>query len=235
MQTAISSIEGRQLKLVISVIENYIETAEPVGSRFLAYKKNIGWSEATIRNDFRVLEEAGLLIQPHTSAGRIPTMAGYRFYTDRIKAEKIKIKEQNILAKAFREADSYEIGCKSLAKEAALITREAVIMAFNPDKIFYTGLSNIFEKPEFASTNMVINTSRMFDQCEECLDRFFNKVSEEVKIYIGSEHPFGSHLSVVAARLNRKNNELFMVFGPMRMNYKKNLAIVEKIKEILNQ
>lgn len=235
MKNAILPTEGRQLKLIISVIENYIETAEPVGSKFLAYKKNIGWSEATIRNDFRVLEEAGLLVQPHTSAGRIPTMAGYRFYVDRIGAETISKKEQNSLEKAFKESDSYEIACKSLAKEAASITREAVIVAFTVDKIFYTGLSNIFEKPEFASSNMVINTSRMFDQCEECLDRFFGKVGQEPAIFIGPEHPFGAHLSVIGVGFGKENEGLFMIFGPMRMNYKKNLALVQKVKEIFNQ
>lgn len=228
-------LEPRQEELLNLVVENFISTAVPVGSKFLAYEEKIGWSEATIRNDLRALEEAGYLTHPHTSAGRIPTEDGYRFYVSNLDRSAIKLaaNESNELDKIFKRIRDYDSACKALAKESARITREAVIVAFTLDKIFYTGLSSLFDKPEFASSSMVINTSRMFDQCEECIGRFYDRVGVKADIFIGKDHPFGPYLSVVAARTGKNEEGMFIVFGPTRMNYKKNFAVVSRVNELI--
>jgi heat-inducible transcriptional repressor len=227
-------MEQRQEQLLLSVIDNFIRTAEPVGSKFLAYEKKIGWSEATVRNDLRALEEEGYLSHPHTSAGRVPTEKGYRFYIDRIDRGKLKLiaKDVGALASAYKANDDRETGYKALAKEAARITGDAVIFAFSLDKVYYTGLSNLFNKPEFGNPQTIINTSRMFDQCEECLGKFFDRVSATPDIFIGAEHPFGGYLSVVAARGGGAEG-MFIVFGPSRMDYRKNFAVVVEAKKLL--
>ena len=74
----------RRLEVLRAIIEDFISTNEPVGSKNLADRYNLGVSPATIRNDMAVLEEEGLIAQPHTSAGRIPTDAGYRLFVDRL-------------------------------------------------------------------------------------------------------------------------------------------------------
>lgn len=226
-------IEPRQAELLKLVVENYISTAEPVSSKFLTYEKNIGWSEATVRNDLRSLEEAGYLTHPHTSAGRVPTELGYGFYVENIKYNTLKINTKDELSLSESYNQENESGLKNLAKEVAKITQEAVIVAFDSDRIFYTGLSSLFEKPEFVSSTMVINTSRMFDQCEECLNIFYDQVVNEPKIYIGGKHPFGSYLSVLALKFGENNKSLFIIFGPMRMNYKKNFTIISKINDLI--
>jgi heat-inducible transcriptional repressor len=76
--------EDRKLEVLRAIIEDFIATNEPVGSKALAERHNLGVSPATIRNDMAVLEEEGLIAQPHTSAGRIPTDAGYRLFVDRL-------------------------------------------------------------------------------------------------------------------------------------------------------
>lgn len=77
-------LDDRKKKILYAVITDYIMTAEPIGSRTIAKKYNIGLSSATIRNEMADLEEMGYLEQPHTSAGRIPSDKGYRFYVDSI-------------------------------------------------------------------------------------------------------------------------------------------------------
>lgn len=74
----------RKLKILAAVVDEYIMTGEPVGSKVIAQKPEIGVSAATVRNDMAALEQMGFLEQPHTSAGRIPTFNGYRFYIDNI-------------------------------------------------------------------------------------------------------------------------------------------------------
>lgn len=77
-------LDDRKMKILQAIIDDYIDTAEPIGSRTIARKHELGLSSATIRNEMADLEEMGLLEQPHTSAGRIPSDKGYRFYVDRL-------------------------------------------------------------------------------------------------------------------------------------------------------
>ena len=83
----ITVLTERQKKILQLVIDDYIETAEPVGSRTIARKYNLGISPATIRNEMSDLELLGFLEQPHTSAGRIPSAAAYRLYVDSLAGE----------------------------------------------------------------------------------------------------------------------------------------------------
>ena len=78
------SSDDRRLDVLRAIIEDYVATREPVGSRALSERHQLGVSPATIRNDMAALEEAGLIVQPHTSAGRVPTDMGYRQFVDRL-------------------------------------------------------------------------------------------------------------------------------------------------------
>ena len=82
------NLEERKLEVLRAVIEDYIATEEPVGSKALAERHHLGVSPATIRNDMALLEEEGYIAQPHTSAGRVPTDKGYRLFVDRLAALK---------------------------------------------------------------------------------------------------------------------------------------------------
>ena len=81
-------LDDRKKKILSSVVEDYILSAEPVGSKTIADKYNLEYSSATIRNDMKLLEESGFLEQPHVSAGRIPSTKGYRYYVDNLMEEK---------------------------------------------------------------------------------------------------------------------------------------------------
>lgn len=95
-------LSERKIKILQAIINDYINTAEPVGSRTIAKKYNLGVSSATIRNEMSDLEEMGLIIQPHSSAGRVPSVKGYRLYVDelmqykKLDEHKIKILEEII-------------------------------------------------------------------------------------------------------------------------------------------
>ena len=81
-------MESRQLEILRAIVEEYVATEEPVGSKSIAQRHHLGISPATIRNEMAVLEEAGLITQPHTSAGRIPTNRGYRLFVDKLATVK---------------------------------------------------------------------------------------------------------------------------------------------------
>ena len=77
-------VEDRKLAVLRAIVEDYVATQEPVGSKALVERHQLGVSPATVRNDMAALEEEGFITQPHTSAGRIPTDKGYRLFVDRL-------------------------------------------------------------------------------------------------------------------------------------------------------
>src|SRR4030095_6758184 len=80
--------DERRLDVLRAIVQDYVSTNDPVGSKALAERHDLGVSPATIRNDMAVLEEQGYITQPHTSAGRVPTDKGYRLFVDRLSAVK---------------------------------------------------------------------------------------------------------------------------------------------------
>ena len=80
--------EDRRLDVLRAIVEDYVATHEPVGSKALVERHHLGVSPATIRNDMAALEEEGYITQPHTSAGRVPTDKGYRLFVDRLASVK---------------------------------------------------------------------------------------------------------------------------------------------------
>ena len=102
-------MESRQLEILRAIVEEYVATEEPVGSKSIADRHGIGVSAATIRNEMAILEEEGLITQPHTSAGRIPTDKGYRLFVDRIATVKPLSKPERRAIETFLEGAN-EIG-----------------------------------------------------------------------------------------------------------------------------
>lgn len=224
-------MDKRQETLMKLAVESYIDTAEPVGSRFLLAESGLDCGEATVRNELRALEEEGYLTHPHTSAGRIPTEKGYRFYLSQIDLDKVNISKKDLeVFQGLVGNLSGEEKTKAIVKGLAESANAAVLVAFDLNKFYYTGLSNLFSQPEFKELNLVMDVSAMFDRCEECLENFYDKVNDVPGFYLGSDHPFGSALSVVSYRLN---DGLVALMGPMRMNYKRNFGLMNKIKELI--
>lgn len=103
-------LDERKQQVLMAIIQDYISTAEPVGSRTIARKYKLGVSPATIRNEMADLEEMGLIEQPHTSAGRVPSDMGYRYYVDNLmRREKLTLEEEKIIRNGY-ESKSEDIG-----------------------------------------------------------------------------------------------------------------------------
>jgi heat-inducible transcriptional repressor len=115
------ALSEREKQILNSVVESYVETAAPVGSRFLAKRYNLGISPATVRNTMNDLEEMGYLRQPHVSAGRVPTDSGYRFYVNSITIPTLDWEEQKFISNHLSDyeidlPDLFEISSQILGK-----------------------------------------------------------------------------------------------------------------------
>ena len=121
-------IDGRKLKILKAIISNYLETGEPVGSRTISKFTDLNLSSATIRNEMQDLEEMGLLKQPYTSAGRIPTDQGYRLYVDQMMIEKDTEMEE-MKTQLLERVDKMESMLKQVAKVLAYNTNYAALVS----------------------------------------------------------------------------------------------------------
>ncbi len=120
-------LDERKLKILQAIIRNYLETGEPVGSRTISKDTDLNLSSATIRNEMADLEELGYIVQPHTSAGRIPSDKGYRLYVDMMLEDKVQEVEsmRNVL---IEKTDKMENLLKQVAKLLAVNTNYATMI-----------------------------------------------------------------------------------------------------------
>ena len=138
-------LDNRKLTILKAIIQTYLETGEPVGSRTISKYSELNLSSATIRNEMADLEEMGLILQPHTSAGRIPSDKGYRLYVDNLMEEKDREVSQ---MKDFliKRVDRVELLLKQMAKLLATNTNYATMITgptYNQTKLKFIQLSKV--------------------------------------------------------------------------------------------
>lgn len=120
-------LDERKLKILQAIIRNYLETGEPVGSRTISKFTDLNLSSATIRNEMADLEELGYIVQPHTSAGRIPSDKGYRLYVDTLLEDKVH-EVENMKEILIQKADKIDLLLKQVAKLLAVNTNYATLV-----------------------------------------------------------------------------------------------------------
>lgn len=138
-------LDERKVTILKAIIKNYMDTGEPVGSRTISKYIDSKWSSATIRNEMSDLEEMGYIIQPHTSAGRIPSDKGYRFYVDQILQEKDS-EVTEIQELMIQRVDRLELVLKQLAKLLAKDTNYAALISgpqYHRNKLKFIQLSKV--------------------------------------------------------------------------------------------
>jgi heat-inducible transcriptional repressor len=125
------AVEERKLAVLRAIVEDFIATNEPVGSKSLADRHNLGVSPATIRNDMAALEEEGLIAQPHTSAGRVPTDAGYRLFVDRLAPVKpLSAPERRAIHAFLDEAVDLDDVLRRAVRTLAQLTRNVAVVQY---------------------------------------------------------------------------------------------------------
>lgn len=216
----------RQIQILKSLIEEYINTAEPVGSETLEKKHNLSASPATIRNEMVRLTDLGYLKKPHTSAGRIPTPSGMKFYVSQLMKEKDLSVAEEVAVKEklwdYREKEQKFF--KELTKALSDKTGALAVAATDDGEFFCSGYSKILDIPEFFDIDITKNLLSVIDEFE-----YFNSifstiiVDEEVHILLGDE--LGPRLPTSYGFVFRRfqtpmNKEGEVgVLGPARLNY----------------
>lgn len=234
----------RREEVLKAIIRHFINTAEPVGSQTIIVSYKFHVSPATIRNDMAALEKEGLIYQPHTSAGRIPTDLGYRLFIDEIADYKNEKEHALQVLKKIRE--NYKMQkIKEKVYDAIEVIAKAtdnVSFATLPDnnRTFYLGLANVLRQPEFLYDS--IRASQVIEILEKH-NHFVNllkelEVDNTVKTFIGKENILEQiqSCSLMVTKYNIDGMKgFFGILGPTRMNYPFNRAILEEIKNLLTE
>lgn len=157
-------LDERKMKILKAIIQNYLETGEPVGSRTISKLLDLKLSSATIRNEMADLEEMGLILQPHTSAGRIPSDKGYRLYVDNMMQEKEK-EVAEMKEFLIEKVDRVELLLKQMAQVVAANTNYAAMIsapALHQTKLKFIQLSQVDDQKLLvvvvAEGNIIKNT-----------------------------------------------------------------------------
>jgi transcriptional regulator of heat shock response len=215
-------LENRKEALLETLVREYVRTAEPVGSLHLAKRAGLAVSSATVRNELAELEEEGYLIQPHTSAGRVPTELGYRYFIEHLAHHRPAGNADRELSEVFGK----RAGAIAAAKALAAKTHECVFVSFGHDDVYVTGLANLFAKPEFIEREITMSLTAALDQIDEMVSGLESGTG--ARLLIGEENPLNSNCSTVylAPTAGRRVG----VLGLMRMDYEKVLDLLDSIK-----
>ena len=223
-------MDERQQKLLQAICEEYIKTAGPVSSALISEKYFPELSSATIRNEMSELERGGLIKQPHTSAGRVPTPEGLKHYVDFLAGREVKIEDSDKLDELPEASGRDEL--KQMARQLAELSRDAVVIGFGPRDVYYTGIGNLFAQPEFNDNDLVRSVSQVFDEMEEAMMGLLPTVTRASTVMLGEDNPFGENCGTIAARINIDGNDVTVaILGPMRMDYSRNLGLLEYLKQ----
>lgn len=224
---------NQRRKLILEAIVKYFtNTAAPVGSHSLKAKFNV--SSATIRSEMSALEKEGLIYQPHTSAGRVPTEVGYRFFVDELIDPKI---EKKRVQKRFSEIQEQYFRMKAVETVYDIVSMlsevtQDIAFATIPEnnRTYYMGLSNLLKQPEF------VQDMSQASKVIEIMERGFLSVlkdlsiDDKIRIFIGKENIVSNiqSCSMLAVKYNCNGYPgVIGILGPMRMDYSFNIAALE--------
>jgi heat-inducible transcriptional repressor len=221
----------RQERILFAIVEQFAEVASPVGSSLLAKVFNV--SSATIRAEMAGLERHGFITQPHTSAGRIPTDKGYRFYVNHLTDNKPAMIEERraerALSSRVQSAGAPERMIRNAVDTLVELTHNLGLGTIG-NQLYISGLSNLFGQPEFIDGSQVQQVAQLLDNLEPWLREA--APNEPLSVYIGAENPIGrtAGVSLIISRFRSPFSDRSYIgtLGPTRQSYREVMNLVSR-------
>lgn len=229
----------RRESILEAIVREYVETAEPVGSLTLVEKFKFPFSSATIRAEMAELESEGYITHPHTSAGRIPTEKGYRYFVDMIEKEKWEMayREERSLRKRIGAMHSdYNRMFNAATVALAELTRNVGLSMFD-NETFSHGIANLFRQPEFLDYAQMLKVAELLDNLPYLMHEI--PKNKDFLIMIGQESPIGKaancSLIVTKVKTPLEVSGYLGVLGPTRMPYERIITLVSGARSLLEE
>lgn len=230
----------RSLAILRAIVEDYIATSEPVGSKGIVERHEFGVSAATVRNDMAILEEEELITAPHTSSGRIPTDKGYRLFVDHLsELRPLSSAQRHAIERFLGESDDpSQLYARTTRILSQLTGQLAMIADPATDRLVVSGTANLV-RTEHDFAGQIVQVLDAIDEQVTVLRLLAETVREQdVTVTIGRENEqFGLQASsVVATGFDSSSGQrLVGVLGPTRMNYSGNIVAVRAVARYLSQ
>lgn len=223
------------------VVDEYIRSVNPVSSTFIVQEYHLDLSPATIRNILAELEEQGYLTHPHTSAGRVPTQRGYRYYVDHLMHEIQLLEEEKeqIKREYHRSVLELEALLEKTSQVISDITHYTSIISVDgaPDKIFCRGTSLVVSYPEFQEITKIGHILQALEEKERILEVVNRDLEKKIQIYIGHETACSAidGCSLAVTRYQKENGPSgrLALLGPTRMDYEKVVSTLEYVSALM--
>lgn len=235
------TITERQEHILGTLVREYVQSAEAVASGDLVRKYRLPYSPATVRSELVALDEAGYLTQPHTSAGRIPTDRGYRFFINHVLEPKEPAVEKRAerAFEALAEVESPAEFLKQASRLMAHLTQNAALAGFPDEDLFYkSGIGEVAQAPEFVEAPFLRDFTAFLDVLDDEMGGLLDMLdARQPMVFIGRENPIASarHYGMIVSALETPFHKegVIALIGPKRMDYTRNVAIVRRLCESL--
>lgn len=232
----------RQVQVLKNVIEEYIETAIPVGSDALDRKYSLGVSPATIRNEMMALTNLGYLKQPHTSAGRIPTPKSFKFYVDQLMQEKQMTVAEEVSAKQ-RVHDSRENFDKLMQESTralAQATKSLAVAVTDDDEVWHSGYANILQSPEFYNIDVTCNVLSLLEEARKMRQLIMEQFVYDgpIGMVFGEELGWANFepVGIIACQFTTPTKHgSFAIIGPTRLNYPVIVPVLKYYSSLISE
>jgi len=237
-------ITQRQIEILDKLIQEYIDSARPVSSQLLEKKYDFSICPAMIRIEMQKLTDKGFICQPHTSAGRVPTDKGYRFFVDNLLARR-SLGEGGLKKEISELEDIFQKAGKDIFKVASRLTKFlaeqssnfTILNLLERDFFWKEGWEEILQEPEFEEKDSISHFTELLESFEENIENL--KINSEIKVYIGKENPFSKNkdFSIIISKchLPKKEEGILSILGPKRMAYDRNIGLINSLMKSLEK
>jgi len=242
-----SNIIARKNEILRIAIDQYIATVTPVSSARIAKECSLDLSSATIRNILAELEQEGYLTHPHTSAGRVPTQNGYRYYADHFidEIQLLEEEKKRIKAEYQQESQELELLLETTSKVLSDMTQYTSIVSVDgwDHKLFCGGTSFIVGYPDYSDlTEDIARIKKILaalDEKEKLLEVINRKLAKKIDILIGQEIKYSdiNGCSLVVSRYQSKQGPSgrIAILGPTRMNYNRAVSALDYFSNLIEE
>jgi len=235
-------LTDRQTRILKALIEEYMETAVPVGSGALEKKYDLGVSPATVRNEMVRLTKSNFLKQPHTSAGRVPTKQAFRFYVDNLMEPKNLSVADEVAAreKIWDARFDFEKLLRQATRALAEKSKMLAVSALDQGEVYYAGSSHLLDLPEFFDIDVTRTILSLLDEDKSLLNLFSKSFGDNpIHFLFGDElgfdylEPCGMVFTRFEAGKGRTG--AVGVIGPNRLNFSFTAPLVRHFGQLIEE
>ena len=234
--------QARKDRVLAIVVDEYVRSVTPISSNLIVQGYGLDVSPATVRSILAELEEEGFLMHPHTSAGRVPTQRGYRYFVDNLMNEIQLLKEERERIQAEYKKDMRELE-KLLERTSEVVSElthyTSIVSIDGENKIYTKGISNVVSFPEFQDFKKMQQIVHTLEEKERILEVINRDLEKKIQVIIGSEiactEMENCSIAVSQFKTGKGPSGRIAILGPQRMDYERVVSTLQYFSQLMKE